>query len=313
MKLKNILGVSTLALLSNTVNAQISTVYMCKACPKGTYTDGKSESCTSCEFGTYNPYEAQSSCSPCEAGKYQDKEGQASCNDCPPGTWAPLKSKNCTNCLLTGVATCDSKTGKATNCIGGYGLTSDGYCQKCAAGYYSEGGTMACTACPIGTYSSSSGAASCSTCAATSYGEWSGECGSVKRSYTAYCTSTGSTSSTDKSSSGNETKDLGGCPGDLKCNYNHQCACEDHFVGNGGSIQRQGTSCVTVCPTPYTPCSTSCIISSCDHETSKTCKYKDDNGKTQKKTLSRTCTFVAPYGWTACSRRCDCDPWPSCP
>ena len=173
MKLRNILTTSSLILISSGVNAQIKTVFMCKACPAGTYSNGKQESCTPCDYGEYQENIASSSCNPCPAGKYQDTKGQASCKTCETGTWAPEKSKNCTNCLLTGVAACDSKTGKATSCKSGYGLTSDGYCQRCAAGYYSEGGTMACTICPAGKYSGAE-ASSCTLCPAGSYSSSAG-------------------------------------------------------------------------------------------------------------------------------------------
>ncbi len=314
MKLKNILSTSSLILISSAVYAQYDTVVMCRACPAGYVGNGSGTECTACAAGTYQPSAGQSSCISITDGK-----------NCATGS-ANTSYTSCVN--KAGRTKCDPKTCKATSCSAGYYL-SNGECVLCEAGYRCPGdnkkydctpgtyqplkGKSSCDACPVGAYSSGYRATSCSTCAATVYGSWSGECGSVSRSYTAYCTSTGSTSSTDKSYKGTENKDIGGCPGDLKCNYNHRCACEDKFVGNGGSIERQGTSCVTVCPTPYTPCLTSCIISSCDHETSKTCKYKDDNGKTQKKTLTRSCTLVAPYGWTACSRQCNCDPWPSCP
>ena len=102
------------------------------------------------------------------------------CQNCPSGTYSDGTFTSCKNCLTTGVASCDSITGKVISCKGGYkysngncsicpaGTYSNGggqsSCVACTAGYYSNAGSSSCSSCPTGTWSSSAGATSCLPC-----------------------------------------------------------------------------------------------------------------------------------------------------
>lgn len=125
MKLrKKILLSATVLGLSNPVLADTS--YQCFYCPAGTYSKAGATSCTNCPAGKYST------------------GGASSCLSCPAGTYSSVRSGNCISCLREGVATCDSKTGKVTGCLIGYGL-SNGACYVCSEGLYSNGGSQTCS------------------------------------------------------------------------------------------------------------------------------------------------------------------------
>ena len=88
------------------------------------------------------------------------------CQSCPAGTYSDGTMASCKNCLTTGVANCDSITGKATSCKPGYGL-SNGTCSICPAGTYSAGGTTSCSSCPTNYYQPQKGQSSCLYCNTT--------------------------------------------------------------------------------------------------------------------------------------------------
>ena len=117
------------------------------------------------------------------------------CKSCPAGTYSDGTFTSCKNCLTTGVANCDSVTGKATSCKPGYGL-SNGTCTKCSAGYYSAGGTASCTKCPAGSYSSTTGSTSCTKCSAGYYSSSAGSTSCTKCPQDTYSANAGATSCT---------------------------------------------------------------------------------------------------------------------
>ncbi len=82
-------------------------------------------------------------CDACPAGTWSS-QGASSCTTCGTGYYSTGTATACLSCLTTGVATCDSTTGKATNCKPGYGY-SNGKCTVCSSGYYSAGGTSSCS------------------------------------------------------------------------------------------------------------------------------------------------------------------------
>ena len=123
MRLRN-LSIVSLAFIPTPA---LATTYICEACPAGTWGDG------------------------------------TNCNTCKAGTYAYAGASSCTNCLTTGVKSCDSKTGKATSCKSGFGLLSSGACARCSAGTYSPGGTGGCYSCSSGYYSYA-GASKCTAC-----------------------------------------------------------------------------------------------------------------------------------------------------
>ena len=95
----------------------------CSQCSAGTYSPGGTIGCYSCSSGYYSNAGA-SSCTKCPAGKYSSSIGSSSCTNCPAGTYSTGGASSCTSCLTTGVATCDSTTGKATSCVKGFNYDS---------------------------------------------------------------------------------------------------------------------------------------------------------------------------------------------
>ena len=113
------------------------------------------------------------------------------CQSCPTGTWSDGTLRECKNCLTTGVAACNSTTGKVTSCSSGYGL-SNGTCSICPAGTYSAGGTAGCSPCPAGTYSSAGGATSCKNCLTTGVATCNSTTGKVTSCSSGYVLISGS-------------------------------------------------------------------------------------------------------------------------
>ena len=71
-------------------------VYMCQACPAGTYSDGTQTQCTPCPAGTYSNGSA-SECKACPAGKYS-KAGSSECQTCGAGTYSTAGAGSCSSC-----------------------------------------------------------------------------------------------------------------------------------------------------------------------------------------------------------------------
>ena len=96
MKLKNIIKIGSFVVagaLPTTSNAQ---VYMCQACPAGTYSDGTQTQCTPCPAGTYSNGGA-SECKVCPAGKYSEA-GSSECQTCGAGTYSTGGAGSCSGC-----------------------------------------------------------------------------------------------------------------------------------------------------------------------------------------------------------------------
>ncbi len=301
MKLRKLFTTSSLVLISNVVNAQVGTVYMCKPCPVGTHSNGTTE-CPKCQKGEYQDKVAQKTCNKCDAGKYQGSEGQASCNNCAAGTWAPVGSASCTNCLTTGVATCNPKTGYPTSCKPGYGFVPiesgsiDGSCGECPAGTYSEGGTMACTACHAdeGTnrfmvkeaYGCNWLGFNCSYRWVEKQGD---VCGSdTKQIITKYCQDPNNTLNTNNKA--NPTTYEGSnvqrnCSPGYGCSGNYCHACQNPYYSTGGisdcqycSVGTSSSTSTAACPkglgnncsqTTYTTCSWSATACNCSGSSDK--------------------------------------------
>ena len=306
MKLKKFLSTSSFLLIATPSLAGVGdpydTIRMCRPCPIGYVGNGKSKSCSGCAAGTF-----------------QDEVGQGQCKDVPAGNCATgTANTSYETCLnKAGRSKCSASDCSATGCKSGYYL-SGGECHLCPVGhrcpgdskayecspgtYQASEGKSSCDACPVGTYSSSSGATSCNGCAATSYGKWSGECGSVSRSYTVYCSSTGSTSSTDKLSKGTDYGTQS-CSGDLVCSSssNGTCQCPSRM---NQVASRNGNSCSYRCADGYESCpysSGTCIASCTTSMIDTSCK--------PWKSKTRSCHYES-NGSALCSLKCVCDPWP---
>ena len=69
MKLKNIIKIGSFVVAGTLPTTSQGQVYMCQACPAGTYSDGNSTSCTACSGNTYSAA-AAGSCTSCPSGQF---------------------------------------------------------------------------------------------------------------------------------------------------------------------------------------------------------------------------------------------------
>lgn len=69
MKLKNIIKIGSFIVAGTLPTTSQGQVYMCQACPAGTYSDGNSTSCTACSGNTYSAV-AAGSCTSCPSGQF---------------------------------------------------------------------------------------------------------------------------------------------------------------------------------------------------------------------------------------------------
>ena len=96
MKLKNIIKIGSFVVAGALPTASKAQVYMCQACPAGTYSDGTKTQCTPCPAGTYSNGGA-SECKACPAGKYSPA-GSSECKDCTAGTYSTGGAGSCSGC-----------------------------------------------------------------------------------------------------------------------------------------------------------------------------------------------------------------------
>merc|ERR1711957_311360 len=74
----------------------------CVSCLPGTYSDGSTGQCDSCEKGRYSDKVGQSSCQDCSLDKFAPKRNLTACIDCTPGTHKPPgKNIECELCMET--------------------------------------------------------------------------------------------------------------------------------------------------------------------------------------------------------------------
>ena len=236
----------------------LATTYVCEACPAGTWGDG------------------------------------TNCNKCSTGTYAYAGASSCTNCLTSGVKSCDSTTGKATSCKGGFSFLSSGACSQCSAGTYSSGGTTgSCYSCSTGYYSSA-GASSCSSCSSTKYEAWSGNCGTVTRNVTKYCTKAGSTSSTGNASTTTESKNMS-CSGHNYCSAQTNGTCTSCSNPPTNASWNSDSGCGWSCNSGYKLSGNTCKKKQC-HVYTNISNYYIDVGTT----ITTTATITYP----TCGNNC---------
>ena len=96
MKLKNIIKIGSFVVAGALPTTSQAQVYMCQACPAGTYSDGTQTQCTPCPAGTYSNGSA-SECKACPAGKYS-KAGSSECQTCGAGTYSTAGAGSCSSC-----------------------------------------------------------------------------------------------------------------------------------------------------------------------------------------------------------------------
>ncbi len=133
MKLKNIIKIGSFVVAGALPTASKAQVYMCQACPAGTYSNGGSTSCTPCPAGTYSNAVA-TSCTKCPIGTYSSG-GAGQCTLCPAGTYS--ETAGATECTKCPAGTYSSVTG----------ATNNSFCTSCPSGYWSDEGSALSTSC----------------------------------------------------------------------------------------------------------------------------------------------------------------------
>tara|TARA_B100001540_G_scaffold308214_1_gene322567 strand:+ start:13969 stop:17295 length:3327 start_codon:yes stop_codon:yes gene_type:complete len=154
-------------------------------CPAGTFSEGGSQSCTTCPASTYQDKAGQDKCkshkTECPTGQYLINNGtKITDNTCK--TFKNKESCNSGQILKGGTATSDKycedcpaghyseNKEKCTQVEAGYKLNSTNTGQDaCPAGKYSSAGSTSCSNCPAGTYSWTSGTSSCIKCSPGGY------------------------------------------------------------------------------------------------------------------------------------------------
>ena len=150
---------------SSALGANLSST--CAVCPSGTFSRARSQNCSLCPPGSYQPLDEQESCELCEVGTSSPVQGSTSnetCVPCMPGTHAPR-----------------SGMGVCLNCSAGFFSYNESMCEPCPAGFYSAipgaPSNATCLACSAGSYSSRLGANSSNMCLSCPMGTYSGEPG----------------------------------------------------------------------------------------------------------------------------------------
>ncbi len=102
MKLNKKLGFIASLIVAMMPKGSKADLFLCAACPAGTYGKGDSLNCTPCPVGQYQDIVGQGSCKSCPVGKYQDKTGQGSCITCPMGQYQDKTGQSsCKTCSGT--------------------------------------------------------------------------------------------------------------------------------------------------------------------------------------------------------------------
>ena len=147
----------------------------CEECPAGKFsTMFGDDPCTSCDAGRYSGVQGATTsdvCDACSKGKYSEK-GSATCSDCASGRYSkiaeatsidscqPCKSDEGSNagsssCIQCAAGTFLSSEGSCQNCTAGrysdvLGATSENVCLMCATGKISTESSVSCMRCPKG-------------------------------------------------------------------------------------------------------------------------------------------------------------------
>lgn len=97
-KTKILFTTGIFGILSAEAYSQTQSIYMCKACPAGTYAGLGSNTCTQCPAGSYSQIGA-SSCTKCGTGEYS-VAGATSCSKCPSGQTSDSTGSKCVDIKL---------------------------------------------------------------------------------------------------------------------------------------------------------------------------------------------------------------------
>lgn len=97
-KTKILFTTGIFGILSAETYSQTQSIYMCKACPAGTYAGLGSNTCTQCPAGSYSQIGA-SSCTKCGTDEYS-VAGATSCSKCPAGKTSDSTGSKCVDIKL---------------------------------------------------------------------------------------------------------------------------------------------------------------------------------------------------------------------
>lgn len=146
----------------------------------GTYSNvGGASSCLLCPAGKYSGLASRTAfndCIDCGVGQYASNDGSTVCSACPSNAYANRNgSSTCTVCAF-GTTSNLLKT-ECFACADGTEASSNGTCQQCLKGYYSNSQSMwRCLRCPDGSYTLTAGAAMCTNCLACPDGHYRMNC-----------------------------------------------------------------------------------------------------------------------------------------
>ena len=154
-----------------------SNVAWCGLCQEGKFTATMNElTCKNCPKGWYQSNVGKQYCIPCNPGKTQSVKGSTECNACAKGKYMPSSEAVKAECL-------DCAEGTYQNQVQATG------CQLCGSGQYGTPNveirvsvSVACTACPVATYSSAQGVTKKKDCNSCPPGKASSEIGNTKSS-----------------------------------------------------------------------------------------------------------------------------------
>lgn len=142
----------------------------CGPCEAGTYKTGtlpRTESCISCERGTFSTkIGSLGPCIQCPQGMYGSSHGGTECKACMTGATSQLGAKDSAECMcLPGSYLSGSECEPCHRGTYEYNYNRNNSCQFCSPGKYSTGqGSKACMVCGRGFYSDMEGSTSCKSC-----------------------------------------------------------------------------------------------------------------------------------------------------
>jgi hypothetical protein len=159
-KISTIAGASSCSVCNNGQNMNSTGKHTCDTCAAGKY---KKE----------QPFEGDPRtvylCKSCEVGMYQNSAGQASCLPCFPGSFMDEKGATDAHCKLCAENEYRSSAMDATVCVscpdGWFSMGGSAACSRCAAGTFGNAVGNGCQDCDVGLYRANSDAPeSCKRC-----------------------------------------------------------------------------------------------------------------------------------------------------
>ena len=228
----------------------------CASCSPGSFSLGKSFSCTACVAGNFQASSGASFCDSCTPGKYSSGEGRVSnCTDlCSTGSYSLSGASICTACAS---GTYQNTTG-ASSCIRCpittyQPLNGKATCISCPSGEYGAStGAVACTPCQKGTYQNSIGSLSCQACSAGNYQSSTGQLDCLSCGAGRYSSSTGRESECSDACSAGKFSATGAtsCTSCSAGQYQPSAGQSDCLTCTDGSVSEAGAASCILCSVP---------------------------------------------------------------